>query len=176
MQNIQVVDPDDIMPEDQALWAVEDGALVQNRTANANSPNVHETTAMLGNPAWDNYTVSAKVYDENNITFGLVARRQGGSFYRYRVLANDYSDTPKQVLEKVIDGVATPLATKDSPGYDQRQWHTVSLSVVGSKITAILDGKAILEATDTALAKGQAGLYTRAVGGIRFDDVAITRP
>jgi hypothetical protein len=132
--------------------------------------------AITGDPAWTNYTISAKVYDQENATFGLVARRQGDSFYRYRIIASSLSGTPKQVLEKVVNGEATALATLETPGYEQRQWHTVALSVAGSNIRVTLDGAVVMEATDSTLTSGQAGIYTRALGGIRFDDVTVTAP
>jgi hypothetical protein len=172
----EILDPADIMPEDHANWVIQDGVLVQDRTGAAHDPNTNETMAITGDPSWTNYTVSAKVYDQENATFGLVARRQGNSFYRYRIIASSLSGTPKQVLEKVIDGVATPLVTLETPGYEQRQWHTVALSVAGTNIRVTLDGAVVAEATDAALTSGQAGLYTRALGGIRFDDVTVTAP
>ncbi len=172
----EIVDPGDVPPEDRSVWAVQDGALVENRTANAGNPNIQETMAVTGGPLWTDYTVTAKVYDQNNGNFGLVTRRQGNSFYRYQIIANQLEGTPKQTLEKVVDGVATPLVTHEQPGYDQRQWHTVSMSVVGSRIRVTFDGAVVAEATDSTLTSGQAGLYTRALGGIRFDDVAIAKP
>lgn len=172
----EIVDPADLLPEDRSVWSVGDGALAQSRTAAAGNPSTQETMALTGDPAWANYTVSANVYDQNNATFGLVARRQGNSFYRYRIIADQFEATPKQILEKVVDGVATPLVTREGPGYTRRQWHTIAMSVVGPSIRVTLDGALVAEASDTSLASGQAGLYTRALGGIRFDDVTVTAP
>jgi glycosyl hydrolase family 59 (putative galactocerebrosidase) len=172
----QIVDPAGLPREDHANWNIQDGALVQDGAGAAHDPNTHETMALLGDPGWTDYTVSAKVYDQQNVTFGLVARRQNNSFYRYRIIADSFSGTPKQVLEKVMNGVATPLATHDAPGYTQRQWHIVALTVAGASIRVTLDGTLVAETTDASLASGQAGLYTRAIGGIRFDDVVITTP
>jgi Domain of Unknown Function (DUF1080) len=170
----EVLDPAGIMPQDQANWEVQDGVLLQAGTGAAHDPNTNETMAITGDRSWSNYTISAKVYDQENAAFGLIARRQGNSFYRYRIIASSLSGTPKQVLEKVVDGVATPLATLQGPGYEQRQWHTVALSVAGANIQVTLDGKVVAEANDASLTSGQAGLYTRALGGIRFDDVTVT--
>ena len=172
----QIVDPAGLPPEDHANWDIQDGALVQDGTGAAHDPNTHETMALMGDPGWTDYTVSAKVYDQQNATFGLVARRQNNSFYRYRIIANSFSGTPKQVLEKVVNGVATPLVAHDAPGYDQRQWHIVALTVAGTSIRVTLDGTLVAETTDASLASGQAGLYTRAIGGIRFDDVVVAMP
>ena len=172
----EFVDEPDLQPEDRGVWIGKDGALAQNRTGNAGNPSTAETMAMTGDVKWADYTVSMKVYDQNNATFGLVARRQGNSFYRYRIIANGYEAKTKQVLEKVVNGVATPLASTDSPGYEQRQWHNVALSVAGAQIRVTLDGKVVAEVTDSTFASGQAGLYTRALGGIRFDDFLIATP
>jgi hypothetical protein len=172
----EIFDPEAVMPEDKANWEIQDGVLVQSGTGAAHDPSINETMALTGDKSWTDYTVSAKVYDQENASFGLVVRRQGNSFYRYRIIASSLSGTPKQVLEKVVDGVATPLFSLESPGYEQRQWHTVALSVAGSNLRVTLDGAVVAEATDATLTSGQAGLYTRALGGIRFDDLAITAP
>lgn len=176
LSNWSFEDLADVLPEDKSVWTITEGQLQQSRTGLAATPSEQETIAVTGKADWTNYVISAKVYDFQNATFGLVVRRQGNSFYRYRAISDVYEDTPKHILEKVVNGVATPLATLDGPGYSRRQWHTVSMSAVGSTITVQLDGKRVLQATDTTLASGQAGLYTRAFGGIRFDDVTIAQP
>ncbi len=176
LANWTFVDLEQVLPGTQSVWIVEDGRLVQNRTAEANNPNTREVLAVTGPTSWTDYTITARVYDQGNATFGLVARRQGDSFYRYRIIADSYEATPKQVLEKVVDGVATPLVTVDAPGYEQRRWYTVSLSVIGSTIQVTLDGNIVAQASDPSLTSGQAGLYTRALGDILFDDVVVTAP
>ena len=164
------LDLDDTLPEYRSVWVLEDGALKQDRTAAAGNPNFQDTLAVTGPTSWTDYTITAKVYDRGNVTFGLVARRQGDSFYRYRVL--EAESGAKQILEKVVDGTATPLVENDAVGYTHREWYTVSLSVTGSTI----QGKVVAEATDTTLTSGQAGLYTMALGDIFFDDVVVTAP
>lgn len=163
-----------VLPEDKATWSVQDGRLVQTGTTIPNSPKANPAAAFVGSSSWTDYTVQAKVYDQINGTFGLIARRSGDSFYRYRVVADVFDTAPKQVLEKVVNGVATPLAEVASPGYQQRQWYNVALSVQGSEIRVWLDGKLVAQATDTTLTSGQAGLYTIAAGNIFFDDVSVT--
>jgi hypothetical protein len=167
-------DLSDVLPEEAATWVVADGRLVQNGTVIPNTPKIHETAALVGDASWSDYTVSAKVYDEINGTFGLIARSNGQSFYRYRIIADFFEDAPKQVLEKVVNGVATPLAEVSGPGFTQRQWYNVSMSVKGSQIRVWIDGQLVAEATDSELTSGQAGLYTRAIGNIYFDDVSVS--
>ncbi|HWQ15229.1 MAG TPA: family 16 glycoside hydrolase [Roseiflexaceae bacterium] len=162
-------------PEAQPTWAVRDGRLVQDGTVIPNTPSSSEATAYVGDPSWTNYAVSAKFYDEINGVFGLVARRSGDSYYRYSIIANYYDDTPKQLLEKVVNGVATPLAVVETEGFEPRRWYTVTMSVVGPEIRVWLDGRLVAQATDGELKAGQAGLYSRALGWMYIDDVVIAR-
>lgn len=176
LANWQIVDLEQVLKENRSVWSVKDGFLIQDRTAYAKEARIQETLAVTGDPGWTDYIVSAKFYDDGNGTAGLVARRQGNNFYRYRIIADFFSATPKQVLEKVVNGVATPLVTVEAPGYEKFTWYTLSMSVVGSKIQVRLNDKVVAEASDSTLTSGQAGLYTRALGGIRFDDVIIAAP
>ncbi|MEI8165818.1 MAG: hypothetical protein WCG26_05545, partial [Chloroflexales bacterium] len=136
--------------------------------------NPYETMAFIGSPAWTNYTVSTRFYDQGNGNAGLVARRQGESFYRLRMLASFFSDTPRLILEKVVNGEATPLATRDVPGYEIHTWYTIALSANGPSLQAFVNGELVLEAKDSALSSGQPGLFTRAVGKLRFGDFVVT--
>jgi len=81
------------------------------------------------------------------------------------------------VLEKVQGGVATTLVEQKGPGFTPRAWHVLALRVVGNQLTVTLDGAVVAEAEDaTPLAAGRAGIYTRAMGGILFDDFSVVAP
>lgn len=168
------LDLENVLPAYRSVWVIEAGTLNQERTAAAGNPNFQETLAVIGPTSWTDYTVTAKVSDQENVTFGLVARRQGDSFYRYRILEQESG--AKQVLEKVVDGSVTPLVEVEGAGYERRRWYTMSLQVQGNTIQAVLDGEVVAEATDAMLAQGQAGLFTLALGGVSFDDVTVTTP
>ncbi|PDW03730.1 family 16 glycoside hydrolase [Candidatus Viridilinea mediisalina] len=170
----EFVDVGMMLPEDRSVWKIEEGALHQDRTAAAGNPNTYETMAFIGDPTWSDYTVRMRFHDQGNGNVGLVVRRQAEDFYRLRLLADIYSDTPKIMLERVVDGVVTPLATLDEPGYELRLWNELSLSVSGDQLQASLNGEPILVAEDSTLTNGQAGIFTRAMGKIRFSDVMIT--
>jgi hypothetical protein len=156
---------------------------VQAYTAAARNPNTLETAALHPTP-WADGSIRASFYDLHNGVAGLVARYTDSngdgttaSYYRYRVIKNSYSATPKQVLEKVVDGAAVSLVEITTPGFDDRAWHVVTLQVVGGRITVTLDGQVVAEATDPQpLAAGRSGVYSRALGGILFDDVVISAP
>jgi len=163
-------------------WVVKDGRLVQDYAGEARSMSTHETAALAGDAGWTDYTVQVSFYDELNGTAGLIARYTGqeptqARYYRARVLKSTFDVTPKLVLEKVVDGVATALATQDGPGFSERTWHTLVLRVRGGSLWVQLDGKVVAEAQDASpLPAGQAGVYTRALGGISFDDFVVTAP
>ncbi len=170
----EFVDVGAVLPGDNSVWRVVDGTLLQDNTEMVGSPSTNEAMAFIGSPTWTDYTVSTRFYDQSNGNVGLVARRQGNSFYRLRMLANFYRDTPKMIIEKVIDGKATTLATLDGPSYDFHAWYDIALKVNGTHIQALVNGKPLLEATDAALSSGQPGLFTRAMGDLRFSNVVVT--
>jgi hypothetical protein len=178
----QLVDFSFVLDESRSNWAVADGRLQQQNTGATRSPSTQETAAITGEAGWSDYTVQVSFYDETNGTAGLVARYSGtsgptASYYRYRILKDSYEATPKQVLEKVEGGVATTLAEQVGPGFTEREWHVLALTVAGGRLTVTLDGAVVAEAEDPApLAAGRAGVYTRAMGGILFDDFAVTTP
>lgn len=173
----EIVDVAFVLPEDRAAWVVRDGRLTQNGTAGpTGDPRPNETLAVTGEDDWTDYTISAWFYDQFNAAAGLVARRQGASFYRFMIIANDYPIAPRVILERVVDGKATVLASRDIAGYDRMRWYRISMTVNGSRISATIDGATVLEANDSTFASGQAGLFTYALGGMLFDDVRITTP
>lgn len=177
----QAVDLEFVLPDSKSNWTIVDGRLAQNMAGQALNPSTLQTALLTGDAAWADYRVKVSFYDEFNGTAGLIARYSGSdpltaSYYRYRILKDSFEATPKQVLEKVVGGVATPLAELNAPGYSERAWHTMEFSVVGGQLTVWLDGTAVLEATDSApLTAGQAGVYSRAMGGIFFDDFTVVQ-
>ncbi len=177
-----LVDLETVLADSRANWVITNGRLEQDETGRAKNPSIQETAALTGSPAWTDYTVQVSFYDEMNGTAGLIARYQGAepttaSYYRYRILKNTYEARPKQVLEKVENGVATTLVAVDAPGFTERTWNVVALTVVGGQLTVRLNGQVVAESVDAApLAAGQAGIYTRAIGGIFFDDFSVVAP
>jgi hypothetical protein len=173
----RIVDLEDVPAERRSLWTVADGRLRQDRTVPPlRDPSIHETAALTGDADWSDYTISASFYDQENANVGLIARYQDGSYYRYRIIRNDYEDRPKHVIELVSDGTVTTLASLDASGYEPRQWNTITFSVNGDQLRAFFNGQATIEVRDAQLASGAAGLYTRAIGGMLFDHVTITNP
>ncbi|MDW8402683.1 hypothetical protein [Chloroflexus sp.] len=174
----QMVELDFVLPEERANWEIDNGRLRQAFASETRNSAITQVAALAPATVADG-VVRVSFYDEFNGIAGLVVRYQGevsyeASYYRLRLLKREYEATPKYALEKVVDGVATPLATVDGPGFAPRQWHVIELEVRGGALTARLDGKVLLQASDPQpLPAGRAGVYTRALGGIVFDDFLI---
>lgn len=176
LQNWQVVDLQQVVPGEESVWRIAEGRLLQDRTAQSYNPDFRDTMALTGNGDWADYTISSKVYDSASATLGLVARRQGDNFYRFRMFSEGTSGERKLVLEKVVNGVATELASAGGSGYAHNRWYTIALSVSGPQIQATIDGAPALQATDSTFTSGQAGVTTIAFGAVHFDDVTVTTP
>ena len=173
----RIVDLEDVPNERRSLWTVVEGRLRQDRTVPPlRDPSIHETAALTGEADWSDYTISAGFYDQDNANVGLIARYRDGSYYRYRIIRSDYEDRPKHVIERVVNGTVTVLASLDAPGYEPRRWNTIMFSVNGDQLRAFFNGQATIEVRDAQLSSGSAGLYTRAIGGMLFDHVMITSP
>jgi len=175
----QSVELDFVLPEDRANWVIDNGRLRQDFAGELRNSSLAQVT-LLAPTTFTDGVVRVSFYDEFNGIAGVVARYQGelgyeASYYVLRLLKREYEATPKYVLEKVVDGVATPLATVEEPGFAPRQWHVIELEVRGNTLTARLDGKLLMQATDAQpLPAGRIGVYTRAIGGMLFDDVIVT--
>jgi hypothetical protein len=175
----QSVELDFVLPEDRANWVIDNGRLRQDFAGELRNSSLAQVT-LLAPTTFTDGVVRVSFYDEFNGIAGVVARYQGevgyeASYYVLRLLKREYEATPKYALEKVVDGVVTPLATVEGPGFAPRQWHVIELEVRGNTLIARLDGKLLMQANDAQpLPAGQVGVYTRAIGGILFDDFIVS--
>ena len=182
LAELRLVDLDPVLADLSANWIVEDGRLVQDYASAARNPSTHAAAVLVEGGSYGDVAVRASFYDQFNGVAGLIARYSGevgseASYYRYTILKNEYEAEPKQVLEKVVDGVATRLAEVKSAGFTPREWHVVELSVVGGQITVTLDGEVALQASDAQpLPAGTAGVHSLAIGDLLFDDLVVSRP
>jgi hypothetical protein len=156
-----------------ARWGSMDGMYRQLWTGQHFEGRASPTMAVAGNTDWTDYTLQASVYPEANIEIGVIVRRQGDSFYRFRVVNQNYNDENKIVLEKVTDGKATVLAAQPGPGYTDHQWYTLRVTVRGSSLEARINNGPVLAAEDASLSQGQIGLYGQAIGDLGFDNVTV---
>ena len=159
-----------------ARWGLFNGVLAQLWTGDLQAPRPDPTIVVTGQPSWRDYTLRAAAYPEGNMELGLVVRRQGNSFYRLRLLNDAAQSTPKLLLEKVVDGQVSVLASQAGPGYQVYRWYSLRLSALGTQLEAQVDNGPVLKASDASLSQGQAGLYGLAIGQLGFDNVTVTTP
>ena len=162
--------------DEPARWGLYNGLLTQLWSGDLQSPRSDPTIVVTGQPTWRDYTLRAAAYPEGNMELGLVVRRQDNRFYRLRLLNDATETSAKLLLEKVVDGQATVLASQAGPGYQLYRWYNLRLSVVGSQLSAQVDDRPQLTASDASLTQGQAGLYSLAIGQLGFDNVTVTTP
>lgn len=186
LDRLLLVDLEPVLADQAANWTVEqvggDGRLRQANAGGANNPSTHRAAALVAGGSYADVAVRASFYDEYAGVAGLIARYSGepaseASYYRYTILKNEYEAEPKQLLEKVVDGVATSLVEIKARGFTPRQWHTIEMTVVGGQITVTLDGEVVVTASDAQpLPAGSAGVYARAFGGLFYDDLIVSQP
>ncbi|MFL5806812.1 MAG: family 16 glycoside hydrolase [Roseiflexaceae bacterium] len=155
-----------------AVWAVQDDRLQQVSAVDGDIRQ-YPTAFVTGDAAWQDYSVSAAAYNISNDEFGVVARAGAGGYYVFKLLSAQ--STPGMVLERydAAQGTFTTLATADSGGFEIRRWYDLRLQVQGDHLTAFVDGQPVLEARDTTLKQGRAGVSGYAMGGLEFDNFTV---
>lgn len=155
------------------LWELRDGVLAQRGVDGTDSSSEH-TGMVSGDPAWRDITVSASALSHSARELGVVARYENNNYYRFRALAGGEETAGTFILEKVVDGTASQLATFDGAPLSLDTWHTLSLSVEGTTLRVAVDGRQVGQAEDSALQSGRAGIMTRAEDGAYFANVVVT--
>jgi hypothetical protein len=101
---------------------------------------------------------------------GVVWRAKDKKNYyicRYNPLEDNFR------VYKVVDGKRTMFKNAKTPG--DEMWHTLRVTMVGSKITCYLDGQKHLEAEDTTFPEaGKIGLWSKADARSYFDDLTVS--
>jgi hypothetical protein len=101
---------------------------------------------------------------------GLVWRaRDKDNYYiaRYNPLEDNFR------VYKVEIGKRTQFQSVKIPG--DNRWHTIRVTMAGTRITGYLDGKKYLEADDATFPEaGRIGLWSKADAQSYFDDLTVT--
>ena len=102
---------------------------------------------------------------------GLVWRAKDAKNYyiaRYNPLEDNFR------VYKVEGGKRTMFENAKVPG--DMEWHTLRITMKGSKITCYLDGKKHLEAEDSTFPEaGRIGLWSKADAQSYFDDLTVAQ-
>jgi galactosylceramidase len=142
---------------------------------------------IIGDQKWTDYEVSADVCLDQGGWAGVMGRVNN--------TGSGYGCNPKGYYLRVdADGncsLSASTQTKNgAPGRQlvtghvaeigTNQWHNLKLQFSGTNITAFIDRKQVLAASDGAYARGMAGLVTGGEGNLRnsalFDNLIINTP
>jgi hypothetical protein len=134
--------------------------------------------ALLGDLTWRNYTVSSDVLLEKSGSVQLIAR------------GNTYNHQGPQNLNgyylRVTDGGAWSIESNNTSGNRRTlaggnvsalgtgRWHTLSMTVNGSTLTAAIDGTTVGSTSDATWVAGQVGYGTGTGVTAQFDNLTIT--
>lgn len=163
----------------QDAWIVsdEDGRSYLEAQGLTDRPDWFNALFITGEPEWSDYTVECRV---KPLSFGDVA----GVVFRYHTNRHYYvfglRDGNKAVLRLrlPLDQKLRVAAWRELGSaafdYDTRRYYTLKVENHGAHIRASIDGKVILEADDTEIPAGKAGVTANRPA--RFTDFAVTAP
>lgn len=117
--------------------------------------------AIVGSAGWANYTVSAKVLITSTAgSAGLIGRFSNQATdprffdgYQFDLTGNGHW----QLIQN-SRGTPKTLTSGARSGIQAGTWHTLTLSLKGSRITALLDGTAVATVNSSAYRAGLAGI------------------
>ncbi|MDQ6695257.1 MAG: hypothetical protein M3014_12700 [Chloroflexota bacterium] len=126
-----------------------------------------------------NATLDVEFYSVAGDGIGAVSRVNSGGAYMVRLFGALPNKSPKAQLLRVDGTRATLLATAQAgqwPGYSRSAWQHLTFSTVGGQLTVQVEGKTVLQASDTTYSSGGFGLYALANGTAKFDNLRISTP
>ncbi len=114
-------------------------------------------------------TTKLRVVDADRAA-GLVWRfRDQNTFYFAAIVGLDQT----LGLFRVTGGNRIQLDRAERVGIDWEAWHTMTVTHQGDQIRVTLDGIAVLQARDTTLPDGRAGVWSAGNSTSWFDDVSV---
>jgi|HigsolmetaAR203D_1030402.scaffolds.fasta_scaffold01018_17 Uncharacterized protein conserved in bacteria len=102
--------------------------------------------------------------------FGLIARYRDAGNYYYLKVSSDNTVS----LRKLVDGTIQELDAATLP-VSAGTWYTLRLEAVGSSVRAYVNGRVLVEASDTSHPSGRYGAVTYKAAAI-FDDLTAWEP
>lgn len=164
-----------IVHQDAWIASDEDGKSYVEQQGLTDRPAWFNAMLVTGEPEWKNYTVEARV---KPLSFGDVA----GIVFRYHTNRHYYvfglRDGDKAVLRLrlSLDEKLRTAAWRDLGAakftYDTRRYYTLKVENQGPHIRAYIDGQLVLEADDSEILAGKAGITANRPA--RFTDFAVT--
>lgn len=147
-------------------WSVVTDGSPALRQDNAGSEHARQ---FAGDTGWTDYTLRARVKPVTLDGFAAVLARASSAttFVRLALLPGDRAE-----LQAVASGQVTVLASARA-GTAPGAWHTLTVQVKGTSVTASVDSTRLGPATFAAPSKGRIGLSTGHASAV-FDDVTVS--
>ncbi|MCC6265778.1 MAG: hypothetical protein IT169_19570 [Bryobacterales bacterium] len=168
-----------IVHDDSWVVSDEDGTpyVEQHKAAGKSTTDWFLPLFITGDPAWHSYTVEAQVKPLGTKDFAGVA-------FRYETNRHFYTFGLRGGKEAVLR-LRLPIDKEFRKGnwkelgaaafpYDTRRYYSLKVENDGPRIRAFIDGKLILEASDSEIPSGRIGLIADAPA--RFRQVRVTAP
>src|SRR5262245_32796850 len=146
-------------------WSVSAGAYQQTSTG-------ADAKAQAGSTAWTAQTVTAQVrptaFGNTSRSTGIAARAQNMTNYYSLVLVGGGSVQLRRISGGAVTTLASaPLVVSTGTTY------TLTLSAIGSSLTGVVNGAALVSATDSTFSAGRIGLIASFASAV-FDDITVT--
>lgn len=154
-------------------WKVANGALQQLSNIYGGAvPDCPGSYVISGEPAWKDYRLTVTMRSDDDDAIGVIFRYVDlDNFYR---LSLDTQGNYRRLI-KVHGGAVTTL-WEDVGGYMVGDSFSLTVEVVGSRISAYKGNERLFEITDNAHLAGRIGLYCWANTGARFERVEVRKP
>ncbi len=154
-------------------WSVTNGALHQNSNIyRANAPTYNGTFLRYNNGQnWTDYQVEYDMKSTDNDFMGVMFRIQDNNNY-YRFSWDKQRNT--RHLTKHSNGVTSILA-KDNTPYVSGRTYRIAVKMSGNNITVLIDGQAVLTATDSRFSRGTIAMYTWGNQAGSFDNISVSK-
>jgi|GEM_PF-4007402 len=156
-------------------WAVINGELSQSAnifTSEQTSDIRKKGTYLVydGGAALDDYQVDVDMRSADDDAVGVMFRfKDGSNYYRF---SWDKQRSYRRLV-KNMGGVFTVLA-EDSVPYLQMQNYHITIKVIGSLITVLVDGQEVFSVEDDSFDAGSVAMYSCGNAGVFYDNIAIS--
>jgi hypothetical protein len=130
---------------------------------------------LTGDPEWGDYGVEAKVRPLSLDGLAGVVFRYHTNLHYYVFALADGNKALLRVHEPIEDDFRVPKWREVGAAtfrYETKRYYTLRVENDGPRIRAFIDGRAVLQASDTELLKGKAGITASMPS--RFQDFAVT--
>lgn len=165
-------------PDEQGLWVAENGQLAQKGTP-AGEPSFDETIMQIPVETAGVASIGVQVYPQGNQVVGMVFRSSDAGYYLFRVFRDGGTPPLRRELQrydsKTGEYVSLAQDTKGK-GYVDGIAQSLRVDLNGDLIQCFFQGEKVFEMRDATLTKGQAGVYTLALGDVQFDNFTFAQP